>query len=214
MVGRLAGRSRRSVCIWLAAGGTATVFPSPVFLQDRSFSYIYYLYLAMSDEEDAFAAFGSDSEQSDDDGENIDVAGASSGSSDSIQLERAADAAVLHITTTFLSQRKSTHLSNRYVALSPSSVGSATFMQRLTSRGVKIVSPDVTSDDAIADAGVLFYDSRCAGEDSDTVRKENERKIRRDLVKGGFLLICLLSSGEQSRRNDTSEVLNLSLIHI
>ena len=160
----------------------------------------------MSDEEDAFAAFGSDSEQSDDDGENIDVAGASSGSSDSIQLERAADAAVLHITTTFLSQRKSTHLSNRYVALSPSSVGSATFMQRLTSRGVKIVSPDVTSDDAIADAGVLFYDNRCAGDD--TVRKENERKIRRDLVKGGFLLICLLSSGEQSRRNDTSEVLN------
>ena len=157
------------------------------------------------DEEDAFAAFGSDSDQSDDDGEGIDVA-SSSGSSDSIQLERAADAAVLHITTTFLSQRKSTHLSNRYVALSPSSFGSATFIQRLTSRGVKIVSPD-TSDDAIADTGVLFYDSRCAEEDSDTMRKEDEKKIRRDLVKGGFHLICLLSSGKQSG-NDTREVLN------
>ncbi len=158
------------------------------------------------DEEDAFAAFGSDSDQSDDDGEGIDVT-SSSGSSDSIQLERAADAAVLHITTTFLSQRKSTHLSNRYVALSPSSVGSATFMQRLSSRCVKIVSSDDTSNDAIGDAGVLFYDSRRAEEGSDTVPKEDEKKIRRDLVKGGFLLICFLSSGDQSG-NDTREVLN------
>lgn len=160
----------------------------------------------MSDEEDAFAAFGSDSDQSDDVGEDANAA-ASSGSSDSIQLERAADAAVLHITTTFLSHRKSTHLSHRHVALSPSSVRSTAFMQRLTSRGVKILSLDDSSDGAIADAGVLLYDSKCVEDDIDTgVCKEREKKIRRDLVKGGFLLLCLLNSGEQIG-NSTKEAL-------
>jgi hypothetical protein len=161
----------------------------------------------MADEEDLFAAFGgSDSDQSDDDGETFDAG--SSGSS-SIQLERAADAAILHITTTFLSQRKSTHLSNRYVALSPSSVGSTAFMQRLTARGIQIVSPGGDSkNDPIADAGVLFYDNKENKDNMDIACRENEKKIRRGLVKGGFLLLCLLNGGEKIG-NDTKKALRV-----
>ena len=160
----------------------------------------------MSDEEDAFAAFGSDSDQSDDDGDNFDAGKCDS--TNGLQMERAADAAILHITTTFLSQRKSTNLSNRYVSLSPSSVGSTVFTLRLTSRGVQLVLPDDDSScGTIADAGILLYDNKDTEDNTDSARKENEKKIRRSLVKGGFLLVCLLNSGEQIA-NDTKKALS------
>ena len=155
------------------------------------------------DEEDAFAAFGSDTESSEDElvGRGADDANDTATTKD---LMAAADAATLHITTSFLSRRKTTILSNRYVSLVSRNTDdnntfdsrlSSTLRDKLDARGIKILTPAETSDETgiICDAAILFRDISNKDEDGGQIIFKYEKTVRRGLVPGGFMLLCLMN---------------------
>lgn len=175
----------------------------------------------MSDEEeDAFAAFGSESEESEDElvvGGSDDANIVDSATSD--LMSRTADAATLHITTSFLSRRKTTSLSNRYVALVADTKGtggnnsgvfdvhlSSAISERLNARGVKILTTANESESdgtTVCDAAILFHEVNCNGEQDNegrsnnhvnTRREKNEKDVRRGVVPGGFMLLTLMNN--------------------